>query len=142
MAQVTITHLQETAPEFRKAFHDSTRRNVGLHLFGLDADQITPDDLTVRTLAVYTDASSSGADAEVHIEIAQDDQPKDENGDLLGPEASQNRLDNVALYIGRQICFDTGKTVNVWATCYAKTGWANYGLNTMGAEAIAASLQK
>ena len=136
MAQVSVTHLRATTPEFRREFHDLTRISVGIHLFGLEPEAITPEDLTVRTLLIDTDASSSGADAEIHVEIAQGDQPKGDEGQLLDPESSEDRLNSIARRIGQQVCAEFGVTVNVWGTCYAKSGWSNYQQNEPNVEVL------
>ena len=41
MAQVSVTHLRATTPEFRREFHDRTRISVGIHLFGLEPEAIS-----------------------------------------------------------------------------------------------------
>lgn len=126
MAQVTITHFQEqTLLELAK-WKSATEKVTAYIVYGRRKPE--PGDVTVRTLTVKKEGSTSDAYTEVHVEIAESGWPKTKNGDDLTVEEATTYFSDMAIKIRDGIADSINKpaSLNVWVTPYRATGWAAF----------------
>ncbi len=126
MAQVTITHFMEKTPTQIIAWCEFTEKVTAEVIYHRGTPQ--PGDVTVRTQVVDRTGSSSDAQTELHVEIAESNWPRDTKGFEYAVDDATKYFNEMAHKISKKISksIDQTGSFNVWVTPYRATGWATY----------------
>lgn len=126
MAQVTITHFIEKTPVQIKAWCSALEYITSEAVY--DREKPEPGDVSVRTLEVDRAASSSDAQTELHVEIAESNWPRDSKGVVYSVNDATKHFYDMANKISKKISesIDRPGSFNVWVTPYRATGWATH----------------